>query len=324
MAGLTAFGVEIRKLRLDKRMRLLDLAELLNKSAAFLSAIETGRKPIPDGFVRDVGKAMELSTEEFSKLRKAADRTRKHLTIERLPEHQREIVAAFARSIDKMAPDDLAAIKKKIVLESIAGEQPFHRKRRGIVVPPLSTKAIRIFADKVRSAFVDDGQIEFPIMNVVEFQLEKILDGFYLDVRDTESMGDDEGRLIVHGRGFALALRLDVYIGAWRGDGRDRFTACHELGHLLMHRTVTLPRTREDAEPIFVDAEWQADTFAGTLLMSPQHLGHFSDPDDAAERCGMSGAAAKLMWSKYREENRFPIAAVTPRFSFTEQRETRP
>ena len=91
-----------------------------------------------------------------------------------------------------------------------------------------------------------------------------------------------------------------------------------------MHRSITLARTREDSEPIFVDAEWQADSFAGTLLMSPRHLEHFSDSDVAAERCGMSGAAAKVMWAKYREENRFPNAAFVPRFSFTEQQQKTP
>ena len=148
MAGLTAFGIEIRKLRLDKRMRLLDLADKLGKSPAFVSAIETGRKPIPDNFVREVAAVMNLSTEELSKLRKAADRTRKYVTIERLPENKREIVAAFARTVDGMTADQLADLQTKIVLESLAGEQPFHRKRRGIVVPPLSTKAIMMHDDR--------------------------------------------------------------------------------------------------------------------------------------------------------------------------------
>ena len=276
MSGLTQFGITIRKLRLDKGMRLLDLAERLKKSPAFLSAIETGRKPIPDNFVRDVANAMELTTEDFAALRKAADRTRKHVTIERLPEDQREIVAAFARTLDKV-PADMMAELKKIVFKSIGGEQPFHRHRRGIVVPPMSTRSIRDFADKVRSAFVENDQIEFPIMEVIEFKLGMILDGYYLDVRDSEFMGEDEGRLIVTRKGFALALREDVYIGACEGNGRDRFTASHELAHLLMHRAVTMPRTREDSDPIFVDAEWQADTFAGTLLLSPRHLGRFLD-----------------------------------------------
>jgi len=315
MASLTPFGIEIRKLRLDKGMRLLDLADRLKKSDAFLSAIETGRKPIPDGYVREVGNAMELSTEELARLRKAADRTRKHVQIEKLPEHQRELVAAFSRGVDRIPPAMLADLKK-IILESLAGEQPFQRKRRGIVVPPMSTNAIRDFAEKVRNAFVEEDQCKFPIMNVIEFQLAKILEGFYFDVRETEAMGEDEGRLIVHQNGYALALRQDVYRGAWAGVGRDRFTACHELGHLLMHRGVTMARMREETEKIFIDAEWQADTFAGTLLMSPRHLGRFMDCDDAAKLCGMTGAAAKVMWSKYREENRFPSAAEMPRFFF--------
>ena len=33
----------------------------------------------------------------------------------------------------------------------------------------------------------------------------------------------------------------------------------HELGHFLMHRTVTMARTRDDGDKIFCDAEWQAD-----------------------------------------------------------------
>ena len=311
MSGLTPFGIAIRKFRLDKRLRLLDLAERLKKSPAFLSAIETGRKTIPDGFVLDVARAMELTTDELGSLRKAADRTRKHVKIEKLPEDQRELVAAFARRLDKV-PADMMAELKKIVLKSSDVDEPFQRKRRGIVVPPMSTVNLRKFADQVRSVFVEEDRIEFPIMDVLEFRLSTIFDDFYIDIRDNESMGEDEGRVI--GGTNCLALREDVYERAWNGNGRDRFTACHELGHFLMHRTITMARTREDSDKIFCDAEWQADTFAGTLLMSPRHLGKFKDPDDAADLCGMTGSAAKVMWAKYLTEDRFPRAAEMPRF----------
>jgi transcriptional regulator with XRE-family HTH domain len=309
--ALTPFGIALRKLRLDKGMRLLDLASTLNLSTAFVSAVETGRKPIPDGYVLKVSRAMQLSTEELNLLRKAADRTRHVVKIEKLPEDQRELVAAFARRLDKV-PANMIAELKKIVLKSMETEQPFFRQRRGIVVPPMSTESIRSFAEKVRSAFVEDDQLQFPIMDVIEFRLGMIFDGFFVDVRDKETMGEDEGRVIGGTKG--IALREDIYEGAWNGVGRDRFTACHELGHFLMHRTITMARTREDTDKIFCDAEWQADTFAGTLLMSPRHLREFSDPDDAASRCGMTCAAAKVMWSKYRVEGRFPSAAEMPRF----------
>jgi transcriptional regulator with XRE-family HTH domain len=293
---LTPFGIAIRKLRLDKGMRLLDLARRISRSAAFVSAVETGRKPIPDAYVAMVARAMELSAVEIKELRRAADRTRKEVAVQELPEDQRELVAAFARKIDEL-PNDMMEKLKKIVLKSFDGEVPFRRSRRGIFVPPMSTEAIRDFADKVRSAFVDDEQIEFPIMDVLEFRMAALLEGFYIDIRDKESMGGDEGR-VVAGKN-AIALREDVYEGAWIGNGRDRFTASHEFAHFLLHRTMTMARMRDDSDKIYCDAEWQADTFAGTLLMSPRHLHRFRDADNAAEACKMSPPAALVMWTKY-------------------------
>jgi transcriptional regulator with XRE-family HTH domain len=303
MAGLTAFGIAVRKFRLEKGMRLLDLAQRTKRSAAFVSAVETGRKGIPDGYVRAVANAMNLSATEIRDLRRAADRTKKEVKVEALPEDQRELVAAFARKLDEVPPALMAQLKKTI-LKSSADEIPFQRRRRGIVVPPMSTQAIRSFAEQVRTAFLEDEQIAFPIMDVLEFRMGLIFDDFYLDIRDKDEMGEDEGRVIA-GRN-AIVLRIDVYERAWLDNGRDRFTACHEFAHYLMHRTVTMPRTSSDSDKIFCDAEWQADTFAGTLLMSPRHLHLFRDAVDAANQCKMTPAAARVMWSKYETEGQVP------------------
>jgi hypothetical protein len=189
---------------------------------------------------------LPIFKQKTATLRKAADRIRKDVSIEKLPENQREIVAAFARRLDKVPPDMMAELKK-IVLKSSDNEQPFHRTGRGIVVPPISTQNLRKFAEKVRSVFAEDDLIEFPIMDVLEFRLGTVFEGFYIDISEKESVGEDEGRVIGGTKG--LALREDVYEGAW-GD-RDRFTACHEFGHFLMHRTITMARTREDTDKIF-------------------------------------------------------------------------
>jgi len=290
-------------------MRLLDLARLTARSAAFISAIETGKKSIPDAYVALIARAMKLSAAEIKELRRAADRTRKEVQVAKLPEDQRELVAAFARKLDEL-PSAMMADLKKIVLKSSSSDIPFHRKRRGIFVPPMSTDVIRDFADKVRSAFVEDSQIDFPIMDVLEFRMANLIDGFYVDVQDKETMGPDEGRVVAGEN--VIALREDVYAGAWEGNGRDRFTACHELAHFLLHRTVTMARMRDDADKIYCDAEWQADTFAGTLLMSPRHLHQFKDADEAAAACKMSPPAAQVMWKKYTGEGRFKSSSPQP------------
>src|SRR5262249_31786237 len=156
----------------------------------------------------DVARVMNLSVDDLGALRKAADRTRKEIRIEKLREDERELVAAFARRLDKVPPHVMAELKK-IILKSSSGEQPFQRLRRGIVVPAQSTDTIREYAEKVRSVFVEDDQVEFPIMEVIEFKMARVFDGFFIDVREKETMGEDEGRVL--GGSLGLALREDVY-----------------------------------------------------------------------------------------------------------------
>jgi transcriptional regulator with XRE-family HTH domain len=103
---LTPFGIACRKLRLDRGMRLLDLAKKMGLSAAFISAVETGRKAIPDGYVVRAGRAMELTTTELREITRAADRTRTEVRLDKMNPAQREIVHAFARRLDDI-PSDL-------------------------------------------------------------------------------------------------------------------------------------------------------------------------------------------------------------------------
>jgi Zn-dependent peptidase ImmA (M78 family) len=129
--------------------------------------------------------------------------------------------------------------------------------------------------------------------------MPKMLSGFHIDVCDEDIMGDDEGR--VEAGSDYIMLRTDGYDAACDGQGRARFTVCHEFGHFLLHRAITMARSRQDHHPVYRDSEWQADFFAGCLLMSKNHLSRFRDSDDAARRCGMSREAARVMWTKLHE-----------------------
>src|SRR5208337_3053047 len=136
MTELTPFGIALRKLRVEKHLRLLDVARKLDVSAAFLSAIETGKKTIPDGFVTKLSRALLLTAPEIAELRKASDRTRTEVRLDNKKEEDRELIAALARRVDNLSPAEREAIWK--LLKSIANEEPFQRRRRGIVVPALS------------------------------------------------------------------------------------------------------------------------------------------------------------------------------------------
>lgn len=300
---LTPFGKVVRQFRIEKDMLLQDMAMAIDKSPAYVSAIEVGRKPIPDSYVTAVIRALGLNPVQARQLRVSADKTRKDVRVENLSEDQRVLMAAFARRLDE-APEDpnMAEIVERLrqALKSISGEQPFRRKRPGIVVPPSSAAALRGYAERVRSILVPDGEHSFPILDVLEQKLHLVFPDFHFDVVERELMGDDEGRVI--SGTMTLALREDVYIGAYQGNGRDRFTACHELAHFLLHRDVTFARARDESVKIFCDSEWQADTFAGALMMSTRHLDDFTTAAEAAAKCGMSGAAANHQFGIYVRE----------------------
>lgn len=297
MGKLTPFGVALRKLRIEKDMRLFDLAEKSGKSAAFISAVETGRKSIPDGFIVTLSRAMELTVGQIRELRSAKDQTIKEVKVDHLPAERRELVAAFARRLDELPVGFLDEVRKR-VLKSCAGDVPFKRKRRGMIVPPMSMARIAAIAENVRRIFCTDDRIAIPIIDILEFGMIKFDEDFVFEVRSVSEMKGDEG-MVVAGQ-HSLVLRQDVYDAACNDDGRGRFTACHELGHYILHHSVTFSRAASPSDPIYTDAEWQADTFAGRLMMSCIHLPKFEDANHAAQLCGMSKHAALVTFSKLK------------------------
>ena len=50
----TSIGDFLRKLRLTKEQKLKDMAELLGVTSAFLSAVENGKKSMPDSWLRKI------------------------------------------------------------------------------------------------------------------------------------------------------------------------------------------------------------------------------------------------------------------------------
>ena len=60
--GLDAFGKSVRGVRLARGLLLYDMAKTLDISSAELSAIECGRKPVPDWFILNCKKSIFSAT----------------------------------------------------------------------------------------------------------------------------------------------------------------------------------------------------------------------------------------------------------------------
>lgn len=111
---LTPFGKEIRKRRIDHEIKLGDLAERLEVSPTFLTAIETGRKSVPDDFVSRLARHMHLTKTEIEALERAADQSK---TVYKIPVPMgtsasgREVAALFAKRFDFLTARQVERIR---------------------------------------------------------------------------------------------------------------------------------------------------------------------------------------------------------------------
>ena len=94
---ITEFGKAIRKIRIDTDQRLADMAKLIGKSPAFISAIERGEKSPPPGFEEDIVSAYQLDWEAANLLRNLADASRETFTVKPTSNLEREAAGLMAR-----------------------------------------------------------------------------------------------------------------------------------------------------------------------------------------------------------------------------------
>lgn len=160
-------------------------------------------------------------------------------------------------------------------------------------VPPRSRKNIDTLATVVRKS-VGVKQPHFPILEFVELQLPLLWENFHLVVQEKHVMGDAHG--LTFPESSAIWLREDVYEGVEEGRGRDRFTLAHELGHLVMHGDTGLarvPKKTVELKP-YENSEWQANRFAGVLLVPDDVAINLGNAFDIAKACGVSVEAASV------------------------------
>lgn len=156
----------------------------------------------------------------------------------------------------------------------------------------LSRLKISDVADVVRGAFGLENELYFPVVQCIEvmaadgekFNMEIVEPSELKNTYATTNTDED-----------TMYIRRDVYERAVNGSPRDRFTLCHELGHYFLHRPGTISNARGDI-PRYCEPEWQANTFAGEI-MAPRSLVKDLQPEEIAEKCGMSYTAALIQYN---------------------------
>ena len=132
---------------------------------------------------------------------------------------------------------------------------------------PAAKRAERVAVDTLEICLNKLELNEVPLPVPVEEWIEHPL-GFEFGVEDLSHLGDG-----VLGASYVEDGRIVVDESVTKHDGRFRFTAAHELGHMLLHRKQRQVFTDSKQLVRGRDAqlERQADRFAAALLM-PLHL----------------------------------------------------
>lgn len=114
----TQLGKELRKLRIDLGVTLMGLSEMVNLSPAFLSAIETGRKRVPDSFLENLASKVPAVAEQRQKFEALINQARNEvrLPLDEARFEDAELATALARRFSGLSDE------QKKMLRNIIGE----------------------------------------------------------------------------------------------------------------------------------------------------------------------------------------------------------
>ena len=97
-----------------------------------------------------------------------------------------------------------------------------------------------------------------------------------------------------------IRIKESVYNGAAEGNGRDRMTIAHEIGHYftLCFCGFQFQRNfKKETVPAYRSPEWQAKCFAGELLIDFD-LVYNMQPYEIVDKCGVSYEAAYYQYNQ--------------------------
>jgi hypothetical protein len=95
--AITDFGKAVRKARIDAGATLVQMADELDTSPSFLSALEMGRKKIPAAWVEKIEAFFARHGVNGLDLAPLADVANKSVSLDGLSPAQQMLVAGFAR-----------------------------------------------------------------------------------------------------------------------------------------------------------------------------------------------------------------------------------
>ena len=128
---MTPFGARLRALRAERAITLKQLAAELQVSAAYLSALEHGRRGAPSaGLVHQVNEFFGLIWDDAEELARLARLSKPRVTVNTagLTPEQTALANRLAQTIHRLPPDTVAGLHA--LLDAAQAKLPVHARGR--------------------------------------------------------------------------------------------------------------------------------------------------------------------------------------------------
>jgi len=111
---LTEFGKFLREIRIDCEELLKNMAKKLGVTSSYLSAVETGKRNIPNDWVEKISQLYNLDLIEKEQLQDAAINSARVVTMDlrKMVPKRKETALLFARKFDNVDDSTIEEIRK--------------------------------------------------------------------------------------------------------------------------------------------------------------------------------------------------------------------
>jgi transcriptional regulator with XRE-family HTH domain len=101
---VTDFGKICRKIRIDNGEVLKDMAAKLNVTTAYLSAVEIGKRNVPQGWIELIKNEYRISDKQYQQLQDSLYEIKKYVKIdlEQQSEVDRELILEFHKNLKNL------------------------------------------------------------------------------------------------------------------------------------------------------------------------------------------------------------------------------
>lgn len=135
----------------------------------------------------------------------------------------------------------------------------------------LSVKTIESYAKKFRKEFKVKDDEYFPILDVLDELTNKNLLTYQIVEDDYHLMSEETQALYSCNENY-LYIKESVIEDYENNIYHSCFTLCHELFHYIQNKVLNFKFEEVENCKSYEDVEWQANEFAGQILIPTQYL----------------------------------------------------